>query len=310
MNYAPGYLGDFSMPASVVIFANKVAKNALHVGDYAARGTVDATAGGVDHAVLKIPLDMDNNGIADAGWMAATGVAVPDGTASEDADSNPPGVDGDGLTRIEEYRGFAVNGVHKRLDPTQKDLFILSQLPEQAGDAGALPLEIHLLKTGEIIPQSRVINAYYANSGYNKDPLRPSTSIQRGLIIVNGGYHTYFGTTPVLAPLTEAPPAQVAGNIQVFMDRIRECSPTNHSTAIPEAVDTSKTAQTIAHEVGHGINIPHWTWPAAPRAATVMVASYFPCPPLPLSDPAWSNWSSVPHSYDGVDLGVLRIRPY
>ena len=54
---------------------------------------------------------------------------------------------GDGINVLEEYRGFEINGVHTRLSPTVKDLFIYSSLgpsdasyiePADIGNAGNL----------------------------------------------------------------------------------------------------------------------------------------------------------------------------
>jgi len=95
----------------------------LTVGDWAATGTiaVEALIDGLweplrvkgpgaqeDEVHLQVSPDRDGDGF-------------PDGSDRErDADE-----DGDGLTAFEEYRGIVAGGMHRRLDPAVRDVFLL-----------------------------------------------------------------------------------------------------------------------------------------------------------------------------------------
>jgi len=78
---------------------------------------------------LPLPVDDDDNAIADA----IPAYASLPATSDEDAQPRGDGVNGDGLTAFEEYRGFVVPNSkacrptaidHERTSPAQKDLFI------------------------------------------------------------------------------------------------------------------------------------------------------------------------------------------
>ena len=101
--------------------------------DYGAFGTLQAhlyQKDTVDEtALLNIPKDNNNNEIADAWEVAAFGwkagmTATTDDEPSGIADNS---YTGDGFTTFEEYRGFQVNGVHKRLNLKRKDVFVHSE---------------------------------------------------------------------------------------------------------------------------------------------------------------------------------------
>ncbi len=106
--------------------------------DYGAYGTLDVTAeiqgggsvkafveGQPDQFFLRLPQDDNQNRIADA-WEKQEQIYGWNLAPDWDKDSTPSGQrsDGDGLSVYEEYRGFVVKGVHQRLDPRWKDLFV------------------------------------------------------------------------------------------------------------------------------------------------------------------------------------------
>ena len=110
----------------------------LRVRDYGGRTRVRATAAGQE-PTLSLPLDAGNNWIPDYGWLGPDTEVISDNFGASDvwnadndtitpAAASPPavGLVGDGFKVFEEYRGFVVNGVHRRTNPGKKDLFVSS----------------------------------------------------------------------------------------------------------------------------------------------------------------------------------------
>ncbi|MHB9008562.1 MAG: hypothetical protein ACYDC1_16735 [Limisphaerales bacterium] len=106
--------------------------------DYGAYGTLSVTAqvrgvgelkafveGHPNQFFLRLPQDDNENRIGDA-WEKEAGIYGWNLSPDSDQDRTPSGQrnDGDGLSVYEEYRGFMVKGIHHRLDPRWKDLFI------------------------------------------------------------------------------------------------------------------------------------------------------------------------------------------
>jgi len=107
--------------------------------DYGAFGTLqarlykeNATLGVFDideTATIRIPKDDNSNHIADE-WEVqqnvwGRGITPRDDDEPSGHSDNP--WRGDGFTAYEEYRGFEVNSVHKRLDLDKKDVFVHSE---------------------------------------------------------------------------------------------------------------------------------------------------------------------------------------
>jgi hypothetical protein len=135
---------DFSLQLTTQPFAaDYTARVTLDCWDYGGFTLTRATHAGAV-ANLHIPLDDNGNWIADGGWkVGSLAVADTGGLSSEDSDLTPvgDGLSGDGLTRFEEYRGFMVQGVHTRTDPSVKDVFAFSEfLTLGLGFAWTLPV--------------------------------------------------------------------------------------------------------------------------------------------------------------------------
>jgi len=146
----------------------------------------------------NIPLDDNDNHIADSmgqdnGPMPA--IVVPGAptttfAADDDNDINPAGanVDGDGISRYEEYRGFMVQGAYTRLSTLKKDVFFCNVDVADAGSygfftEGNLTAPTHSVRVSEYIdsmmaPKYRVVNF---NSG------TAHATDQQAIRVTNGG---------------------------------------------------------------------------------------------------------------------------
>ncbi len=140
---------------------------------------------------LEMPVDLNRNGIPDVGWRAVELTPVSDRAALDDLDADPPGntnYPGDGLTAVEEYRGFIVRGSHQRTNPDLKDLFTYTTHFYQLGFAVNLPVHLHNILLAEMSGTSqRFINQNYMNAATGCDP-QTAERCQRALSIRNGGW--------------------------------------------------------------------------------------------------------------------------
>jgi len=125
---------------------------------------------------VSIPMDADENRIADCGYYATTYSKVfnsnpsierfikrnyikderrPDG----DVDNKPAiPTTGDGISNYEEYRGFMAKGKHQRLDPNQINLFVYDHSGLGTGSFGNSGVRLVLVDQYELEQRTRVIN--------------------------------------------------------------------------------------------------------------------------------------------------------
>lgn len=144
----------------------------LYVRDYAARGTIEVSvaSGKKTYPVASriLPTDADEDMLPDEGWRLPGGTKIPSSglSAEEDFDADPltlpppaEGLVGDGLTALEEYRGFVTAGQHRRLNPSKKDLFIVTDPEVLVSPVNAiailtkLPMSLHYLDDDEAVMQ-------------------------------------------------------------------------------------------------------------------------------------------------------------
>ncbi|MBI2565592.1 MAG: hypothetical protein HYV63_00985, partial [Candidatus Schekmanbacteria bacterium] len=85
-----------------------------------------AGAGVPAKELLQLPLDNDKTGLPDDETIRDTWTTLEDTDAAPPVSGSPAaGLVGDGFTAYEEFRGFVVDRVLHRTDPSAKDLFVV-----------------------------------------------------------------------------------------------------------------------------------------------------------------------------------------
>jgi hypothetical protein len=265
-------------------FVGNLATVDLGVFDYGGFTTARATAAGVQSPTIRIPRDENNNWLPDAGWWSwagpnyiadTFGPGLCTSVASCDSDTVPDvggtslparGRTGDGLTHFEEFRGFIVQGGHRRTNPHHKDVFISSDLA--VGILYAFPNlptathRIHPNEYGPPGPTHKVINLNYQNAAGAEIPHREE---QRALRIIDGGFDmVYVGFTFIGAGqhqtcqhmIPGGQPPNCVDRIEVYTGSIQQI--TNQQNLNYE----DALRYTVGHETGHGVNICHRPEPA------------------------------------------------
>jgi len=185
--------------------------------DFGAYGTLDVTAeiegvgevkafveGQPGQFYLRFPVDDNQNRIGDV-WEKQENIFGWNLAPDWDQDSTPSGQrsQGDGLSVYEEYRGFMVKGVHERLDPRWKDLFIYDPdgLALFTLTAGADVMNIytasqvfpHLIEveewtgTGSAAQQKRIVNFNTSGLGHVVDQHGLDLELERGWMSTDYG---------------------------------------------------------------------------------------------------------------------------
>ena len=140
-----------------------------------------------------------------------------------------------------------------------------------------------------------------------------TTILQKALRLREGGYNPAANgeTSQVASP----PGPRRVVLIEIFSETIRENSPVFNSRNDEDMIDPYAISKTIAHEIGHGIEIDHiLVFPppqcdqSQPGAApfTVMTSGVTP-PATSLTDPCWVP-QNIPEGYLPTDLLQMRLR--
>jgi hypothetical protein len=207
---------------------------------------------------VKIPRDDNGNDIADRAPQDKYKLLFVRWTApaDEDEDDTPHNDDhkGDGLTNYEEYRGFIVgkkliNKKHIRTNINKKDVFIYDKDNLLTGFFNTSGLTIHFIPGPD----------FYNGNSTDKDDDSPDAGTQvinfnrgnatggeqHGLRLVNentgeaaGAYGYTYGNGPGLPKVT----------VKVAINRGECIKIGNHANQLPT---------TIAHELGHSVNLIH-----------------------------------------------------
>lgn len=111
-----------------------------------------------------IPSDTKNGNNCADHWPGDVGPGAGSG-AADDTDDTPAGdgVNGDELSRYQEYRGFIISGTHTRTLPTKKDVFIRNVDVPNGGASGhmneaTLGAPVHVVLAAEYDTTNRQIN--------------------------------------------------------------------------------------------------------------------------------------------------------
>ena len=229
---------------------------------------------------IAIPKDDNGNYIADKsdtdyGYTnpALDGETGPDTGSGVEENNNP----GDGLVEFEEYRGFKVNGGHKRLSPTRKDIFLYSGLSthdpttkeitsSDIGNASNLP---SVFEVQEITEYETERN--YMDRSVNFNSLGTPTQFGAGdewyvqdtkaLWVFKKGYRGPDDTTLGQVLPGVGSPSDV-DEVNVYTDAIDDYAPTligttDISATTDAAAIALQRARTTGHEIGHALALSH-----------------------------------------------------
>jgi hypothetical protein len=198
-----------------------------------------------------------------------------------------PAEPGDGFSNYEEYRGFFINGIWDDTDPTHKDIFIYDELGFGVGLFTEMNLTVSLINQDEF-DEDKFMNF---NRGYGT---LESQDGQKGLYLKGGfvegamGFaegigcpnvmgditvdcltiwkHAIFevmGKSPDLYEYKEIKAKDTSGAqgtvvriYDTYYDVTITKAPIEYNASIEEAF-LKALNETIAHELGHGVNITH-----------------------------------------------------
>ncbi|QAT88783.1 hypothetical protein EJ065_7258 [Corallococcus coralloides] len=158
-------------------------------------------------------------------------------TDDDDSDALPASMlnthVGDALTLFEEYRGFIIRGAHVRTKPSEPDYFLEDQIKTSESSAGiqrfadATNLKVHLLEGTDYLLNDRVINGNHQGGVHGGN---------KYLVLMRSEWEENGTSNAVGGPGT--PKA---------IDRVAIASNARDGTVV----------STIAHELGHTVNLHH-----------------------------------------------------
>lgn len=194
---------------------------------------VEGTLKGSIETGVRLPKRAAGSKIADS-WKRKTGASGADST---DDENTPVGdaTKGDGFTLYQEYRGFYESGSHLEGDPKRKDFFVLLvnagiALPGVQKFARVTGLRVHHQLAVAEFPLSRIMNGNRKSGAHIAN--------QHGVFVwVNGDLHGY--SQAIGGP---GSPKKIDAVVL---------------TAEAAAADAAWLKSTVAHELGHSVNLWH-----------------------------------------------------
>ena len=221
--------------------------------DYAAYGRLTITLGSSSFS-RDIPLDNNDNKIAD-GWENQHGIYTSNVQSAlalvrQDTDPGTAGnpLVGDGLSVMDEYRGFFMNSIHTRTNPNKWDIFVRSNRRE--GYAHRLPsITINLVNSSEIksenIENLAGLFTWYTTGTGSKAIF----AIRVKEILLETDIPASIPDALGSAPLG---PPEADSIAKIYTNRITTLVRNDARFGLTETVDS-----TIAHEIAHCINADH-----------------------------------------------------
>jgi len=193
---------------------------------------------------VTIPYDEDEDHIADM-WEEHFGVLDQAEQADEDPEPESK-QEGDGFSNYEEYRGFFVDGIWREwyFSPKRKDIFIYDEIGMGVGYFTETGLMIHLIDREEY-DEDRVVNF---NRGFGTIA---SQDGQKGLYLCE---EELFGASEGMVVPCVGTPNVVE---KVIVDAIGEFMKGVYAEKGTEGGFLRNYAATIAHELGHAVNMVH-----------------------------------------------------
>ncbi|MEO6611991.1 MAG: hypothetical protein ABIT05_11680 [Chitinophagaceae bacterium] len=210
----------------------------------------------VPGGVKEILIPKRNGSMIGSFWLNAHGNP---GDYDDKETSNGNKHDGDGLSAYEEYRGVISEGHHKRLDPEKKELGVTipkSLIPEFAQGLDwfkqASDIEIVRFFYREEIGMDRKFNKNFSQGHiFDQDVIRVD---KRSLGANTAGKAFTVSDKPDI-PTNTIIVAISTDNIKTTYQQWTNWARNNNLQLL--WTEKEYLAQTIAHELGHGVNVWH-----------------------------------------------------
>lgn len=199
---------------------------------------------------LPVPKRRAGSRVADYFLIDKLGNAnLPDDDDSEAVPVGDKRFPGDGLTVYEEYRGFFVNGVHRRGNPGRKELFVWDRMPKGYLEPG---LRLFTGVTGLVIHQSARDTEFRHEQtvNFNFSPDTPRRTNQHAVKFVMGGKKKSKDKRG-----WEVPSFAGTWTVEAIPGSSKNIVVVTHSVAFEPGTDAFDRA--TAHELGHALTIPH-----------------------------------------------------
>lgn len=240
------YVASYDGGGWTTLTAEAILKDGRHI-----QGRLLKPGGEID---IRIPKRDPNSKIAEA-WLKANGnPGEKDDKEKSDGNKN----DGDGLTAYEEYRGVISEGKFKRLNPNRKELGILANqtnfsLFNEGMNWFKSASELEIIRFDIDRHEIPIDNRLNQNTKSAHDFDQYVVYITNGGLGGTGTLGVCYGKRQPMIPAN-------VFNVVIDWNYIQAGYQKSLKEAMPAALKfTLKEylAQTVAHELGHAVNIKH-----------------------------------------------------